>query len=236
MTLVARDMAGCWGIDTDTPITPEIGQRIASTPLPNGQRCSFVLRYVFFGPPRSNDICRAELDLLLSLGFGVALVQHPREPAWNVLTHDRGADDAVWAVRNALAAGYDPARLPAGSLALWLSPDLEGVQNPPASPYTAAWCTYGRAQGYTPAPYCGYACGLDDHSCDTMPGDPSWWVDFGDPAYRPKPARGYRLRQHQQITWCGIGVDTDEALAGDGPGLVCLVDADVSIVTADPAA
>lgn len=224
--LTTRDFSGCWGIDfSGFRATPELIARVKATPLPNGEPVSFVVRPVFFGPPKDTDIDAAELQAWLAAKIGVALYQHPRFPKDNVLSHQTGVDDTAWFVRNALAVGYDPSKLIPGSLPLLATPDLEGVQNPPSVPYAAACTTGLRAAGFGPLLYLGFACGLKSADCDAMPGDPVWWPDFAPLDERPRPARGIAMHQHPQIQFCGFPADLDEAIAGGG--FRALVDQDL---------
>lgn len=167
-----------------------------------------IVRYVFFGPARAGDIDATELQGLLAAGLTVVLVQHPRLPKNNVLSDATGHSDASWAIKNALAAGYDPSVV---SARLHLALDMEGVVSG-GNVHAPAWCTDVYAAGFGVLVYNGYACGISSAQCDALPGSPEFWCDAAPLKVRPAPAVGYALHQQMQSIVAGIGVDKNEVL------------------------
>lgn len=209
MNITTRPLAiGEKVIDTDWKIGPGTARGLWLA----GVRT--LIRYVGYGPPGPGDIDAVELELELGIGFTVVLVQHPRKPANNVLSSDTGASDAAWAIRNAIAAGYDPAKVPVSVHAPSLIADLEGVRNPGAGVvgFATRWAIDTSAARFRPVKYLGYDCGLTSADCDALPGDPEFFCDAGPYSERPRPAKGYALKQHPQTTIAGVGVDEDDVL------------------------
>ncbi len=239
MTLVARAVVAADGlvIDTDTKLT----ESEARAHWAAGVRV--ILRYVNHGPASPGDLDRVEFLMLTGIGFTVLIVQHPRAPSNNVLSDQTGRDDAMWAVQNALACGYDPTRVlvPTGCKPPHLALDMEGVRNPgPGSvAHASSWCTRMAFAGFGTLGYNGYDCGLTSADCDALPSSPLFWLDacampIGGPHdLRPLPKKGYVLHQQPESVLCGVHVDVNRVLE-DGV-LFGIADADVNTLAPDPA-
>jgi Domain of unknown function (DUF1906) len=173
-----------------------------------------ICRYVGLHGPAAGDVDAAELSMLLGLGFVVWLVQHTRKPEYNLLTEDTGATDAAAAIRCALAAGYDPSKLPPGAEAPCLALDLEGVRGSSVS-HATAWSLAVGAARFRPLVYVGYASGITGAQLDALPVEPRFWCDAGPYSERPAPSRGYDLKQHMQETIAGVGIDRNDVLRGE---------------------
>ena len=223
---------------------------LRSVPIPKGTACAdtsfklsfseakalwaagerVLIRYVFFGPPRPGDVDKAELDMLLSIGFIVVLVQHVRSAeqglsGW-IATSDRGHADSGWATTNAIACGYIT---PAGDPLLSLCVDLEDIVRG-GPDFASAWC--GDMVKYGPVAYVGFASGQSTTTLDALPNTPKFWADYAPLPMRPTPSRGWDMHQQAQTTVAGIGIDRDTVLT-DGT-IYGLVDADVNVETVDP--
>jgi len=234
IALAACDFAGQCGVDTSSKLTAVTASRIADSQI-LGRACKFVARYVFFGPPRPQDIDIVEAGLIVGAGLGLILVQHPRLPEDNILTPALGVADATWAVKNAIAAGCDPSVMqPLDGKPPWLVVDMEGVRDPgPQSfGYAQSWMQYVSDRGFRAASYIGYDSGLTTAGLASLDAQfsPGWWCDFAPLTTRPVPPRGYDVKQHVQVAladalrmrasgqrgflpMAGIPVDPDEAFA-----------------------
>jgi hypothetical protein len=172
-------------------------------------------RYVFFGQPRPGDLDREELAVLTGEGHVVWVIQHPRDPADNMLSSDTGKADADWAITNAVSAGYDPSVI-SGPLSLTL--DMEGLKNPGPASFAHANMWNGLVDfgiggaGFRPLDYLGYDSGLTSANCDSMADELEFWLDDGPYSERPSPARKFAMRQGISKTIAGVGVDLNTLL------------------------
>lgn len=165
----------------------------------------FLWRYVFFGPPRLGDIDPAELNAIRLAGLTLLLVQHVRSGSWEA-SQSLGTQDAVWATRNARAAGYAPVEgCPAPCLAL----DMESLRNPgpDAVAHAVAWCDVVSRDGFRPVVYEGFDCGLTASELAAL-GVPLW-SDFGPRT--PPPGRGFCCKQASEVVVAGVTIDPDHA-------------------------
>jgi len=192
-------------VDTDTKLSLSECKALYTA----GVRC--VVRYVFFGSPRAGDIDAQELRNLTSSGITVVLIQHPREQKYNILTAATGSGDASWAVRNAVASGYDPKLVDPAGPRLALGLDMEGVISGGSS-HAPTWCQYVDTAGFDPLVYLGFASGLTSSQCDSLPGSPVFWADAAALTARPQPTRGVSWHQHLPSSIAGVGVDVNTVL------------------------
>lgn len=107
----------CFGVDTDTRLTPAsirqlAGARYQKSPL------RAIGRYVSLSQPSPLDVTAGELGAILEAGFGSWPILHAHRVGW-MPSEQLGTIDGQWAARNAIAAGYEPMT--------HLELDLEGV-------------------------------------------------------------------------------------------------------------
>jgi hypothetical protein len=167
------------------------------------------------GNSASQDLDADELVVAATAGLVVFAVQHPRSPSNNVLSATTGGEDADCALAHAKLIGYVPTV--EGPVAISL--DMEGVKNPGPDSFAhaQAWVTKVLAAGYQALIYLGYDCGLTSSQCNALvalgrPGQVLFWCDAGPYESRPSPAIGFVLKQHEQSTMAGAGVDEDDLL------------------------
>jgi hypothetical protein len=210
MDIIARPIVASMGtvIDTDTKLSRSEAQALYQA----GVRA--IMRYVFFGPPRPGDIGLDEMEILLEEGHTVVLMQHPREPKANTLNAATGSSDIQWAIRNAVAVGYDPTRLTSADLRLSLGLDMEGLANPGAGPnaHSTLWCQGSAGAAFGPAVYTGYDPGLTKAQLDALPGNPVFLCDAAPFAARPTPTKSYAWHQRPTSTIAGVSVDQNIVL------------------------
>jgi len=190
-------------------------------------------RYVFFGPPRPQDLDLVELQMLLKLGFIVFAIRHVPDPGWHA-DGPTGRSHAQAGVANAIKAGYVT---PSGAAhPISMTTDSEGVGNPGPAMHDYVQNSFQVAASavYQNVGYDGYDCGLKGVDLDGLNADSScggdilkWWCDFASFSARPTPQIGYALHQQAQTTVCGIGVDKNTVLQ-DG-AIWGLYDGDVNI-------
>ena len=225
MALGTRDFQGLWGCDTNTKLTSASAKAVMNEPMVVSgiaRSVLFFVRYVFFAAARPGDISLAERDDILGAGAGLLLVQHPRNPSGNVLTSATGASDAEWAIKNAVAAGYDPALCdPTAPPTLFL--DMEGVKNPGPSSQAHAirWVIDVRAAGFAAGVYFGFGWGIQDYNAL---GVFTPWCDFAPLTVRP--ALPWSLKQYSPMTLAGVGIDPDEARGS----VFGMIDTDLALV------
>ena len=219
MTPVARQLGDEWGVDLDAPVTLTARTLAASTV--RGFPVTWVMRYVFFGPPHAGDLTLAETGAILDAGLALVVVQHVRSPGWTA-GPQLGASDGQWAARNAGVAGYAP------GMGLFLVCDLEGVKNSgqAVAEHVDAWCQAVIAGGYAPALYVGYDCGLSPSELYDLPHVSRY---LSDDANRTVAVRGTCALQYPEVTLSGVGtVEPDhahpDALGGTLTGLCAAPD------------
>lgn len=211
MTSTLRTRAlvpGELAIDTDTRLTRARAESLWAAGV---RACG---RYVGLRVPDS-DLSAEELELLIGFGFAVWAIQHTRAQAYNDLDASTGHADALVAIENALAAGYDPSRVPLGDglYAPSLELDLEGVRSgSDAFGHAASWIERVSAGGFRPVVYLGYDCGLTSSQCDALPCDPVFHCDAGPYLLRPAPEKRFALKQRTEQNLGGVLVDGDEVL------------------------
>jgi hypothetical protein len=201
MNIVPCDVPISWGADTSWKLSPDQAERLARSPLPNGQAIRFLWRYVGLGPNGRGDIDRPELEGILAARLILLLVQHCRAGSW-LASGSQGATDGEWAARNAGAVGYPKT----GCLAL----DLESVANPGAAVQAHAlqWCAQVAAAGFEPVIYVGFDCGLSAEDLYNLPNVRRYWSDAGP---RQVTKRGFCCHQFPETTVAGMRVDPDHA-------------------------
>jgi len=185
-------------IDTSSPITPELAQKIASTSL-LGQRITGCAQYVGLEENGAWDINRDRLVGILGAGLGLWLVQHALAPGWHA-TGQLGAQLGNAARRNALLVGY--------ASGAHLALDLEGCASvgQPVIDYVSAWCEAVR-DDFEPLLYVGYSTGLTAQQLyEAFPAIHCYWSDAGP---RQVSTRGFAMKQHSEMHCCGIQVDPD---------------------------
>jgi hypothetical protein len=204
-------------IDTNTKISRSEALALVKAGV------TVIIRYVFFGPARPEDLDAEELDGLLDAGLTVVVVCHvPSGPKrsngsdpWHA-TGDLGRQHSLAAVANAIKAGYVT---PDGGPRLSFASDHENVSNADrdAVDYVRQSCVVRAASNFGPLPYIGFAAGvtasdLDAIAGDPTCGDPEFWCDFASLKDRPNPTRGFALHQHAESQLAGIEVDRDDVL------------------------
>ncbi len=204
----------------DSPVTLTARKLAAATV--HGHPVTWVMRYVFYGPPQHGDLNAAETEAILNAGLTLLVVCHVRQPGWTA-SGQIGASDGQWMARNAAAAGYG------AGLGLSLVIDLEGVANAgaPVAEYVDAACQAIIAAGYVSALYCGYATGLSPSELYDLPHVQRYLSDL---ANRQVAVRGTCALQYAEVTLAGVGtVDPNwshpDALGGTLVGLAAGGDA-----------
>lgn len=191
-------------------------------------------RYVFFGPPKPQDLDAAELIMLLRHVIVLVVVHVPYPGQW-VPSPSLGVSHSGAAIANCIRAGYVT---PDGCNPLALGIDVEGATRGGDSPGYVASCSDARVQhGYAPDLYTGYASGLTSAQvtalCSTY-STMSTWCDFANMAQRPAPARGFDAHQGPQMKLVGVDADPDTVLH-DGV-IYGLCDVDLCVPVNDAAA
>ena len=213
-TPIACELPDCWGVDCSQKLT---ANELFAFKLQSAICVRFVVRYVFFGPPRPGDLDLSETQTVLDAGLTLLVVQHVRDHDWSP-SKQLGDSDGGWAAKNAEAAGYPP------GLGLHIALDLEGVAaaswGAPTIEHAETWCSAVLAGGYRPVIYVGYKCGLTPQQLYDLPNVDRYWSDAGP---RSVVTRGFCMKQHAEITMAGIFVDPDhhspDALNGVLTGL-----------------
>ena len=165
---------GALGFDTIAQLSAE--QYVAMRAL------GFRFRWGYLG-----DLHTAEIDLSISAGVGIMVVQHARANGWQP-TGAKGAEDGARAVRDAEVAG-----LP-NTLSLWC--DLESPATSATAfdiaMYSAAWCKAIHEDGRPAKVYVGYAlpCGAQDLWELPFTGYAKSFSDVPAPAHR-----GFQMMQ-----------------------------------------
>jgi hypothetical protein len=199
VTAVLREAPDGMALDASIPITPALAQKMAATPL-LGQKLLGVSQYVGLEQNSSSDISAANLQGIMAANLGLWLTQHCLYPGWvadGALGHKLGAS----ARQNAASVGY----LNGCHLAL----DLEGCKSvgQDVIDYVNAWVNEVR-DDYQPLLYVGYSCGLTAQQLyEAFAGIHCYWSDFGP---RQVSTRGFAIKQHAQVMFCGQPVDPDE--------------------------
>ena len=198
MAYVVKEAPDGLCVDTASPITPELAQKIASTTL-MGQRIRGVAQYVGIHDNGPNDINHDRLVGILGAGLGLWLVQHPYFPGWEA-SAELGMQMGAAARRNACLAGY--------ASGACLALDLEGCKSSGQAviDYVNAWVEQVRDE-FEPLLYVGFECGLTPQQLyESLPGVHKYWSDFGS---RQVSTRGFCVVQHRQTSCCGVLVDPD---------------------------
>jgi hypothetical protein len=138
----------------------------------------------------TNDLSRAEAEMLLSRGFALMAVQHVRQPRW-MPTLEIGAEYGANAAWFAQQIGFPP------GVNLWL--DLEGVNTYAAHAdvidYCNAWYAKVEAAGYAPGIYVGYRPGLPGAKLYSALRFRHYWAAYNvSRVYAPEP-RGFQMVQ-----------------------------------------
>ena len=176
---------------------------MVQTPMPNGQKVSFVFRYVSLDPVlKPGDITPNERDSIIGAGVPLLLVQHCRYPGW-IANAVNGTQNGNAAGLDAQAVGYPPGAM--------LFVDLEGVGDVggPVDEYITAWAYAVQAYGFKPGLYQGYSCGIAPAVLAQHIEYGGFWSDFGD---RQNPV-GFVCKQFAQVMHCGMPVDPDKCYA-----------------------
>lgn len=194
---IAKASVGAKGIDTAAKLTREIACALKAE-IPG---LEFVARYIGLGAPSPGDLTRAELDMLLSEGLGVMLVQHVRIAGWQP-TEGRGHADGAAAAQQAMALG-----IPSG-MVLWN--DLEGIHGTGTDviAYASAWCAVVRAAGYLPGAYIGSAVPLTSREIFGVLPYVAYWSSGS--FVQEQSGRGWQMYQlFPSVAHGGIAVDID---------------------------
>lgn len=198
MGYVVREAPDGLSIDTAAPIDPELAQKFRSTTL-MGRQVLGVAQYVGLEDNGAWDINNDRLVGILGAGLGLWLVQHCLKPGWEA-SGALGRQLGNNARRNACLAGY--------ASGAHLALDLEGCASvgQPVIDYVNAWCEAVR-DDFAPLLYVGYATGLSAQQLyEAFPAIHCYWSDFGP---RQVSTRGFAVRQHTQVSFCGVMVDPD---------------------------
>lgn len=202
MAYVVKEAPDGLAIDTASPITPEVAQKIARSTL-LGQPIVGVCQYVGLQDNGAFDINNERLAGILGAGLGLWLTQHCLYPGWEA-TEALGRQLGNAARRNALLAGY--------AQGACLALDLEGCKSvgQPVIDYVNAWVEQVR-DDFEPLLYVGFSTGLTAQQLyEAFPGIHRYWSDFGP---RQVSTRGFCVKQHVQTACCGMMVDPDETHA-----------------------
>jgi len=202
---VAKSIGPGWGFDCSQKLSPAQVKSMVATPLPNGQKVSFIFRYVSLNPTLwPGDIDPIERDSILGQGVPLLLVQHVNYPGWTASGWN-GAAHGNQAGLNAKQIDY-----PAGAM---IFVDMEGIADSggPVYEYLQAWAEAVAGFGYVPAMYQGYACGMTPDLLAQHTEIGGWWSDFGA---RPNPTGvGFMCKQFAQVMHCNVPVDPDKCYA-----------------------
>jgi hypothetical protein len=183
------------GFDTDTIVSPALGQQFAASGY------QFCLRYLSHGQEAAGDLSAQEAADILNAGLALMAVQHARS-GWlpsQVLGQQDGRDAAI----NAGNVGF-----PAG-LCVWC--DLEEVDSSAAAQdvidYCEAWYAEVDAAGFVPGVYVGAGCLLTGRQLFGLSFQHYWRSQSQVPNI---PTRGYQLLQlFPTMTVSGIQVDVN---------------------------
>lgn len=218
MRIIARAAPAGLACDLDTKVTSALADALWAL----GYRVIF--RYVPL--PGNNDpkddIDRLELEMLLRKGFGVGLVQHPRDPKWFHLPGLDGSVDAGHACVYAQSIGY-----PSGA---HLFQDLEGITGSPAdvTVFANEWAYEVIGVGFLAGCYHGFEAELDSVGLYALHWTTCYWTDL---ANRPVAQRGNAVIQKPTIKVLGFEIDPDEIVAdklGETPYVAFDADTDLA--------
>lgn len=210
-----------WGCDLSSKLNAQSATNLARAAMSNGQRATFVWRYVSLDVDPATghgvypgDIDAAERDAILNAGLTLLLVQHVNYPGWYASALN-GAGHGASAAAHAMMVEY-----PKGC---HIACDLEGVASGDAPQqimdYVNGWCRQVISAGYLPALYVGYSCGLTSKELWELPLVSRYWTDFGQ---RQVDNRGFCMVQESNgETVAGIKIDRDHAMPDKLGG--CLV-------------
>lgn len=177
---------GTKGFDCNTPLTTAT----AAAFVAHGYR--FVLRYVPRNISHRNDLTRDEVDVLVTAGLGLMVVQHVESAdSWTPI-HETGTAYGTVAVQQAQQAGVPPGTM------LWL--DLEGVAvGTPAQiviDYCNAWNLVVSSAGFVSGLYVGWHAGLTAHELYHALSVTRYWNSYNLNADEYPAIRGTCLSQH----------------------------------------
>jgi hypothetical protein len=182
------------GFDVDQPLSaPEADAFVKAGNI-------FCIRYI----PRTSALIKGnltglELQILLTAGLAVMVVQHAAEPGW-APTAELGTQYGEYAAAYANIIG-----LPKG-INLWC--DLEMVADNATADqvidYCKAWHAAVLAAGYAPGLYCGYGTKLTPQQLHDLPFEHYWKAYNYDDGVA---TRGYQLIQLLQRNLNGITYD-----------------------------
>lgn len=193
MNTKAEKMRPCKVVDTSAPLLLTNIQSIKE------RAYAGIVRYTphvgAYGP---SDITARELELILSEGLGLLLVQHCRIK-WDA-SKLSGASDAASAASRAIAVGY------AHGSHIYL--DLEDVVSNRADTirYVNDWCGAMVHIGFHAGIYVGYGQPLTAIDLWEIHDANSYWSDAGP---RNVAVRGFAMKQQAQVNIGGILYDPD---------------------------
>jgi Domain of unknown function (DUF1906) len=198
VTRVVVAAPACRIVDADVKLTAALLDAIQA------DGSEGVARYVPLpGNNPAGDIDAPELDLVLdhAARFGSFFVQHPRYPGWRPRECDPEAD-AMWAVKFAVAAGYQP-----GTTGFV---DAEGMSldttAPEAFVYNARWTHVLVEEGFRAGVYDGYSTPLTPAGLYEIPDATCYWSDA---ANRKVAVRGTAIVQGPGFKLLGVPLDPD---------------------------
>jgi Domain of unknown function (DUF1906) len=176
---------------------------------------AFVVRYVPRTTRHPQDLTADEVDVILTSGLGLMVVQHVEaaDPPWWVPSGEKGGNYGATASRESIACG-----IPSG-VSVWC--DLEGVDpHAPASAvldYCTRWFKCVAAAGFLPGLYVGYNPGLSPSQLYSLPFT-HYWSSYNLNTDQYPAVRGVQMKQSEypgvdDVPGIGFQFDVNHTMA-----------------------